>query len=285
MPDRIRARAILVALLVLLMAAGIRALGPPGDWGQPASHALVVGVGLELVLGGLLLILRRGRRPAGGLPLRLHRLVASGLVASLVGVLVLVALSLTSPSPTAMPTNPVRNLQHLAKNPRLRHPVLAGQPVSHTVLWRDLVVAAVIVAILIALVIAWQRRPVRPHQETLPGPVAAQATVAELARAVEAGQAALRDLDDARAAIIGCYAAMEQSLARAGTERGAAETPDELLERAVAADRIRQAPAGLLTGLFYEARYSSHDLPSEQRDLAARALAELAAELPAQASR
>src|SRR3984957_6984258 len=285
MPDRIRARAILVALLVLLMAAGIRALGPPGDWGKPASHALVVGVGLELVLGGLLLILQRGHRPAGGLPLRLHRLVSSGLVASLVGVLVLVVLSLTSPAPAVMPVNPVRHLQHIGKNPRLRHPVLGGQTVSHAVLWRDLVVAAVIVAILIALVLAWQRRPVWPHQETLPEPVAADSTVDELASAVESGQAALREIDDARAAIIGCYAAMEDSLARAGTERGAAETPDELLERAVAADRIRQPPAGLLTGLFYEARYSSHDLPPEQRDLAARALAELAAELPAAARR
>jgi hypothetical protein len=102
----------------------------------------------------------------------------------------------------------------------------------------------------------------------------------ELARAVESGRAALSELDDARAAIIACYEAMEQSLAQAGTERGLAETPDELLVRAVAAGQVPADPAGRLTGLFYEARFSTHHMPPAKRDEAERALAELAAHLP-----
>jgi len=48
----------------------------------------------------------------------------------------------------------------------------------------------------------------------------------DLSRAVQSGHAALRQVDDARAAIIACYAAMERSLAKAGAARGQAETPD-----------------------------------------------------------
>ena len=53
----------------------------------------------------------------------------------------------------------------------------------------------------------------------------------KLLEAIESGQSALRRLDDARTAIIACYVAMEQSLARAGTARAVADTPDELLQR------------------------------------------------------
>ena len=52
-----------------------------------------------------------------------------------------------------------------------------------------------------------------------------------LEEALLGGRRALLELDDARAAIIACYVAMEESLARAGTAR-LAETPDELLAKA-----------------------------------------------------
>jgi hypothetical protein len=104
-------------------------------------------------------------------------------------------------------------------------------------------------------------------------------TPAELARAVDSGRLALRELDDARAAIIGCYLAMEASLAEAGATRAAAETPDELLERAVGAGLVDAAPAGRLTALFYEARFSTHPMAQARRDEAERALSDLAASL------
>src|SRR5213079_2022265 len=100
-----------------------------------------------------------------------------------------------------------------------------------------------------------------------------------LREAVESGRSALRTVDDARAAIIACYLAMEQSLAERGTARSLADTPDELLARARASGIILGTAAGRLTALFYEARFSSHPLGPAQRDAAERALDELAAAL------
>ena len=74
---------------------------------------------------------------------------------------------------------------------------------------------------------------------------------------------------------------MERRLAERGTARGAADTPDELLARAVAAGVVRGGAAGRLTALFYEARFSTHPLDAGQRDAASAALDSLAAELAA----
>jgi hypothetical protein len=103
----------------------------------------------------------------------------------------------------------------------------------------------------------------------------------ELRDAVAEGRAALLTLEDDRAAIIACYVAMERRLAERGTARSAADTPDELLARAVAAGTVRGTAAARLTDLFYEARFSSHPLAAGQREAAGTALDELAAELQA----
>ena len=105
----------------------------------------------------------------------------------------------------------------------------------------------------------------------------------ELREAVESGRLAFAELDDARAAIIACYLAMERSLADRGAARGAADTPDELLARVISAGIVRGAAARRLTGLFYEARFSTHPLGRAERDAASAALDELAAELGASA--
>ena len=101
----------------------------------------------------------------------------------------------------------------------------------------------------------------------------------DLREAVESGRSALRAIDDARAAIIACYLAMETSLAEHGAARAIADTPDELLARATATGIVRGTAAARLTALFYEARFSSHPLDRGQRDAAAQALGELAADL------
>jgi hypothetical protein len=74
---------------------------------------------------------------------------------------------------------------------------------------------------------------------------------------------------------------MERSLADRGTSRTAADTPDELLARAVGAGTVRGPAAGRLTALFYEARFSTHPVAASQRAAASAALDELAAELAA----
>jgi len=73
--------------------------------------------------------------------------------------------------------------------------------------------------------------------------------------------------------------AMEESLAQAGTARAVADTPDELLARAADRGLVRTGAAARLTGLFYEARFSSHPMPAAQRGEAEQALAELAGSL------
>ena len=87
----------------------------------------------------------------------------------------------------------------------------------------------------------------RPHRGGLRGPAGGGGV----------GALALRTVDDARAAIIACYLAMEQSLAERGTARSLADTPDEVLSRARARGVVRGTAAARLTALFYEVRSGS----------------------------
>ena len=119
-----------------------------------------------------------------------------------------------------------------------------------------LLVVALIAAV--AISIWWSTRLRRPAAPLVIEDVSTE----ELREAVAEGRAALAPIDDARAAIIACYVAMERSLAERGTARAAADTPDELLARAVASGVVRGGAAGRLTALFYEARFSTHPLGS-----------------------
>ena len=59
---------------------------------------------------------------------------------------------------------------------------------------------------------------------------------------------------------------IEEDQAEDRTARLPAEAPDELVVRALSSLRVREAPLRLLTGLFNEARFSTHDLgPAERR--------------------
>lgn len=81
------------------------------------------------------------------------------------------------------------------------------------------------------------------------------------AAAVAAARAALEDRStDPRAAVVNCYAAMEHALASSGAARGHAESPEELLARAVAQGRLPAEPGRRLTDLFLVARYSSRPI-------------------------
>ena len=139
---------------------------------------------------------------------------------------------------------------------------------------------ALLIAVLLAGVAAsiWWARRLRPTIAFRGDELIAEDPEG-LREAVESGRSALRTVDDARAAIIACYLAMETSLAERGTARGVADTPGELLTRATEAGLVRGTAAGRLTALFYEARFSSHPLDHRQRDAAKRALDELAADL------
>jgi hypothetical protein len=142
--------------------------------------------------------------------------------------------------------------------------------------WPVLVLFAV-VALTAGVLTAYRRRRSAPVSFTDPVP-----EDEPLAEALAVGAQVLSEEPDPRAAIIGCYAAMERSLAEAGTPVQAADTPAEVLARATAGGRVRSGPAATLTGLFRTARYSSHPVTEAGRATALAALAEVRADLAAE---
>ena len=283
MPDRLPARAALAALLLLLTIAGIRAAGPAVGLHFP-QRAVVIGIGavVEAVLAGLLVALRWGRPTSAGVGARLRPLLHGALVTGLIAV------------PVALLIASIAKIHRSQADPACRpagglhrgrlHLTRAGHGAVDLAALQYILVGLLIAALVVAAILIWRRRwrLVRASGRDVPLDEET-GTPAELARAVDSGRMALRELDDARAAIIGCYLAMEQSLAEAGAARGSAETPDEFLARAVEGGLVRGAPAGRLTALFYEARFSTHPMPAARRDEAEQALADLAASLSAPA--
>jgi hypothetical protein len=272
---------VLVAVLLAVALVGLRAGIPRTSWdhGPWHAHGTGVGIGLEAVLAVLLLaVLRRGRQaPVPGQPAAgLRALLRVILIVGLAGVPVLLLLN----SARLTPGQP-----HPISSPRARldgrppPPAAHGGGVNLALIFYALL-ALVLLAAVIACVLLLRRRT-RAERVADVDDLGDEAAESEelLRQAVRSGQAALREIDDARLAIIACYAAMEQSLARAGAQRGAAETPDELLARAAAAGVVEGSEAGQLTALFYEARFSSHALPADRRHEARQALEVLAESL------
>ncbi|NED36025.1 DUF4129 domain-containing protein [Streptomyces sp. SID8499] len=167
---------------------------------------------------------------------------------------------------------------------RTQPPVTPADPGDHsshldlTPVLLGLGAALLAVAAVVAGVYLW-RYLTRPPEPGSPATYAALGDERErLAEAVDSGRRALLDGAGARAAVIACYAAMEASLADSGTARRASDSPQDLLERAVA-DGLPPRAAAELTALFREARYSTHPMDGGHRDRAAAALAEIAHDL------
>lgn len=284
------ARIALAAVLLCVAAAGVRAVVPVASWtaGPWRRHGLVVGIVLEAVLLVLLAAVevRRRRHPHSGQPAdRLRALLRVVLLAAVISIPVLVLINSAGklPPPHARPHLPrLRPGFHLGT----ARPHAGSSGGGHTDL--TLIAYIALLVVLLAAVagfIVWLRRRAARQPWDITDPGEDEESAGQLRAAVASGQAALGEIDDARLAIIACYAAMERSLARAGAERGAAETPDELLDRAAGAGLVQGAEAGRLTILFYEARFSTHPLPAQRRDEARSALAVLAERLDAAARR
>jgi hypothetical protein len=274
MTDRIRARAVIVALLIVLTVAAIGSLGPRGDALKDASAVTVVSFLLELTMAVLVTALRWRHIPVTPVAVRLNQVLQAVLFTGLAVLPIVYLIYRTDPNAALHGRPPVR-ISHVpikgTPRPTSQHPFSSSVP------WRELLIALLIVVVVTVLIIAWRNRTRLSFND--PQDLMTD-TESELARAVESGRAALTELDDARAAIIACYVAMETSLAQAGTKRELAETPDELLDRAMTAGQVPAVPAGTLTELFYEARFSTHHMPSAKREQAQRALADLADHLP-----
>ena len=271
-----------LTLLVIVGLAGLRGAVGALRWNGPLHQdALIVGAVLEIVIVTMLVILlirrRTGSQEATAVKLRgvlLYVLGAGGVAAAVVMVAGL-HLHLFSQRvrprsirvPVATPSGSIR-------------PRLGAGPVPHISL--TVLLYALLVALLLAgiAVCVWLARRLRlPTARRDDGDDFIAEDPERLREAVESGRSALRTVDDARAAIIACYLAMETHLAERGAARGAAGTPGELLTRATERGLVRGTAAGRLTALFYEARFSSHPLGHRQRDAAEQALDELAADL------
>jgi hypothetical protein len=288
------ARLLPLVLLVVLVIAGLRGVVPAPRWDGPLkSSGVAIGLGLEVVFGALLLVVRRrdvaARRAAESRPydpaaadadieppqalrftLRyLLTVCMLGIAAVLLTDLHLHFFGKSSSLP------PLSGKLRTPPKPKLA----PGGGGSIHIPLGPILYALLVIAVVAAVVVSiwWSSRLRRPAAPLVIEDVSTE----ELREAVAEGRAALARIDDARAAIIACYVAMERRLADQGAARGAADTPDELLARAVAAGVVRGGAAGRLTALFYEARFSTHPLGAGQRDAASAALDELAAELAA----
>jgi hypothetical protein len=91
--------------------------------------------------------------------------------------------------------------------------------------------------------------------------------------------------EDVRAAVIACYAAMEESLIAGGVRRHAADSPADLLRRASEAGLLAGLAPHQLAGLFREARYSTHPMAESDLRRARSALDEISALLAEHAAR
>jgi tetrahydromethanopterin S-methyltransferase subunit B len=274
-------RLALPALLVLLVLAGLRGVAGTSGWaGHYTRDGVVIGVALEAVLAVLLVVLavRARRAPKDALvAARLRGMLFYLLAAAAIAIPLVLLFGHLHPNGRPGTQRPLPEvLPHLRKQKAL--PTRSGT--TSTFPFDDVLYGLLVALLLAAVIVCWvllaRRKRHGPAAE--PGPDLDDEP-ADLRAAVESGRDALRRLDDARAAIIACYAAMEQSLARAGAARAVADTPDELLARAVDAGLARGPAAARLTVLFYEARFSSHPLGRGERDAAEQALTAIAADL------
>jgi hypothetical protein len=285
-------RVLPAALLILLAMAGLRGRLATARWNAlHRDQGLVMCVVLMVVLVVLLVImlLRRASALANAPttatengPLdtagRLRSVLIFLLSAAIAGDIAafIIGLHLKLPKGHPKPPPSVRGLGQATRPAVHLHPSTGSSlPVT------DILYALLVIALIVALV--WSLRWARRLRLALPAgddePIAEDPE--DLRQAVESGRAALRTFDDAKAAIIACYLAMERSLAERGTARTAADTPDELLARAASSGAVRGGAARRLTQLFYEARFSSHPMGQGQREAAEQALSELAADLRA----
>jgi hypothetical protein len=277
-----QARVALAAGLLAVVAVALRGSVPPPGLDGPFRHdGLVFGAILEAVLAGLMVALavRNSRAPRGALlAARLRRLLTYVVGFGLVAIPAAYLLSRHAHLRT-LPLPP-RQTSSSTRLPK------AGHDISQFAGWVIVIILAALAAAIVIYVLVrilplglgfWgglRWRAARTEVEA-----AAADDESDLREAVESGQSALRRLDDARSAIIACYVAMEESLARAGTARAEADTPDELLARAAGRGLVTGGAAARLTALFYEARFSSHPMLPGARDAAEQALAELALSL------
>lgn len=151
-------------------------------------------------------------------------------------------------------------------SPARARPASTGLVVPGWVPWTALALLAAAVAVAAWLLWRWWREPMMQG--------APDATTTAGGAAVAAAMIALESVQDPRQAVIAAYVSMEDVLAAHGVRRAAAEAPREYLRRVVTAD-AGDSEATTLTGLFEEARFSTHAISADLRERALAALTAL----------
>ncbi|MFI0408143.1 DUF4129 domain-containing protein [Actinomadura sp. 3N508] len=282
-------RAGAAALLLAAGAYGVRglaALWPGLSTHEPSTPWLIVFAVLMAAAAALVAAALRGRRddPVFG---RWTRPLAGGFVLLVLGLpLWLLYVAFREPLRVRIPWKP----EPETKWPDLESeaPVLIPSPVVAIILALALITLGAATA---WVVIRYRHRPWRGHPLVRllfggrRGPFAVPAEPPPPAdrfeEAAAAGSRALRSTDDARAAVIACYTAMEGILAAAGAAPLDSDTPAEVLARASGAGIAGLGAATTLTTLFREARYSVHPVTERHRAEALAALESLRARSPA----
>jgi hypothetical protein len=279
--------ALALAALALRPAEGLlhSGRGPLGHWGFVAIGASVVWTfGVWTVVQNL-----RHRFGADRVSMppgeeRLREAAAPLLLAvtGVVGVLALVLHRFSTGDSTSGP--PLPRATDPMPVPTLATPPPQGRQGStdHSSLPLYLVLALLAAVAVVLVVVAVVRRLRRfglrvPQRPGLAGAATGDDDARLLLSAVHSGRRALADTgEDARAAVIACYAAMEDALAASGVPRHASDSPADLLSRAADAGFAPGSAALRLTALFREARYSSHPMDASHRRAAADSLEEIA---------
>lgn len=291
----------MAVLAVLLLAAGLTIRGRipvpnavPRDRGadSPGSWVGVIALlSMSLLVMTFAMLTRRAGPPkpaprelpdspggsGGRRNLRLGLIALGVLIAWLLAMVVLHRLGVGSDSQrlSVPPGIPDR----VGGSPRPSAPTKSGDTS------RLLMATTAVLVVMTALftVVSALRRPRRESVQVSATDAASPAPnhPQPLAVAAERGLAVLADRNlTPREAIIACYSAMERALAGApNTAPQAADTPSEVLARAVGAGAVSPGNASDLVALFTEARFSTHIMVDRHRQAAEGALRSVLAEL------
>jgi Domain of unknown function (DUF4129) len=275
-----RIRVAAVAVLLALAAVGLRAHGTfsrdistadRAASGAVLATALAVAEGVGLVAFILVLAMARPVRPKKEDLDEPPRPPIRWWVKTL-GVLLALAALAAPPFVLLEEKGRKRPIPPVAVRPGLS-PSQAGHLVNPAASnpWPILVGMLVAIVAVVALALA-------TRVKRIPGPPRRRPASA-LLDALAAGHDALAAGGDPRQAIIACYAAMERGFAAVGSAPAAADTPAEVLTRATEAGFVRSDSAGMLTGIFRRARYSTQPMTDVDSGQAATALDQMRAEL------
>ncbi|MFI1756769.1 DUF4129 domain-containing protein [Streptomyces sp. NPDC020571] len=279
--------ALALAALALRPAEGLlhSGRGPLGDWGF-----VVIGASVAWTFGAWTVVQNlRHRFGADRFSLPPHeerlREIAAPLLLAATGVIGVLAMVLhrfstgddTTGPATPLATDPMPTPALVTPPPRQR-PGATDHSSLPLYLVLALLAAVAVVVVVVAVVRRLRRFGLRvPQRPDRAGTLTGDDDARLLLSAVDSGRRALAGTgDDARAAVIACYAAMEDALAASGVPRRASDSPADLLTRAADAGFAPGPAAPRLTALFREARYSSHPMGGAHREAAAGALEEIA---------